>query len=144
MGTIGLKGGNVRQLRCRRCKQIFEPMNTLGGLCPACTAEDARQYYIVREFVKDNPGISVNEVSTLLNISTRKILTYLREERLEVAEGSSTKLSCQQCGASILTGMYCDSCKSKLNPTQKLLSSPNQVYSNVNSSVMYTANRKER
>ncbi len=74
----------MRTLKCRRCSQFFTVQGTLGQLCPNCIRDEEAMYLRVRAFVKDNPGVSVQEVSEILSISRSKIMNYIKEERLEV------------------------------------------------------------
>ncbi|MFV0519676.1 MAG: hypothetical protein ACK5LY_05315 [Lachnospirales bacterium] len=99
-----------RILRCRRCKQMFE-FTAVGQLCPNCIAFEEQKYQDVRSFIKDNPGVSVNEISSATGVNASKIIGYIKEERLEIMAGSSIMLKCKNCGQEIATGMFCDSCK---------------------------------
>ncbi len=97
-------------LRCRKCKQIFH-FTVMGQLCPNCMALEEEVYQNVRSFIKENPGVSVFEISESLGVNASKILGYIKEERLEVMAGSSVMLKCKNCGADISTGMFCETCK---------------------------------
>ncbi len=101
----------MRTLKCRRCSKVFTVQGTLGQLCPNCIKDEEATYLKVRSFVKDNPGVSVQEVSEILSISRSKILNYIKEERLEVASGSKAVLHCKNCGKPIVTGIFCMDCK---------------------------------
>ncbi len=101
----------MRTLKCRRCSQVFTVQGSLGQLCPNCIREEEEIYSKVRSFVKDNPGVSVQEVSEILSISRAKIMTYIKEERLEVTSNSKTILKCKNCGKPITTGLFCGDCK---------------------------------
>lgn len=99
-----------KTLRCRKCKQLFE-FSIVGQLCPNCMANEEEKYQNVRSYIKDNPGVSVNEISSATGINAAKILGYIKEERLEIVAGSGVMLKCKNCSADITTGMFCDACK---------------------------------
>ncbi len=101
----------MRTLKCRRCSQTFTVLGTLGQLCPKCIRDEEDIYLRVRSFVKDNPGVSIQEVSEILSISRSKIMNYIKEERLEVTSNSKTVLKCKNCGKPITTGIFCADCK---------------------------------
>ncbi len=115
--------------RCRKCNIIFENNGILGlNKCPDCLSpyEGQNKAQIVRDLVKDNPGISASEVSSMTGISTREIIDYLRIEVLEFTNDSLAYLKCEKCGAEIRTGKYCSSCKSKYQHVVKM--SPTERY----------------
>ncbi len=96
-------------LRCRKCKRMFE-FSTVGQLCPTCMSIEEKRFQRVRQFIKDNPGLSVTDISFETKVPASKILNYIKEERLEVISGEGF-LKCKNCGAEITTGMFCSSCK---------------------------------
>ncbi len=97
---------------------MFHSKGILGlNKCPECIAE-ANPYAVgvnkpqmVRDLVKDNPGISAGEVSEITGLSTSQIVDYLKIEVLELSEDSQAYLKCEECGAEIRTGRYCAKCK---------------------------------
>jgi methionyl-tRNA synthetase len=58
--------------------------------------------------------VGIAEVSEACDVDTAQIRQWLREERLEVTEGSPIYLTCEGCGASIRSGKYCDKCKASM------------------------------
>ncbi len=101
----------MRTLKCRRCGAVFTVTQSLGQLCPNCIRDEESTYTKVRAFVKDNPGVSVQEVSEILSVPRSKIMNYIKEERLEVTSSSKAALKCKNCGKSISTGIFCADCK---------------------------------
>lgn len=102
---------NVRN--CRKCGRIF---NYVAGppICPACREAEEEKFQEVKKYIQDHTGCSVAEVSEACDVTTSQIQTWLREERLELCEGSGIGLFCENCGASILTGRYCNKCKAAM------------------------------
>lgn len=98
---------------CKKCNALF---NYYSGypLCPKCKVEDEREFRKVRDYIKSNPGVNIEEVSNVLEISRQQIIRYVKEERLEIYEQSSVFLICEMCGCNIRTGRYCSKCKEKL------------------------------
>ena len=43
-----------------------------------------------------------------------QIHQWLREERLELVDGSGITLQCETCGAAIMSGRFCNKCKGEL------------------------------
>jgi len=99
---------------CRRCGKIF---NYLGGppICPVCKGLDEEDFKRIKEYLYDNPGASLSEVSNVLEISVEKIKGFLREGRLEiVGDDGNMILQCENCGKSIKSGRYCSECEREL------------------------------
>lgn len=103
---------NVRS--CKICKRLF---NYLSGpvYCPACKDMMEEKFQEVKAFIQENPGVHIQEVAESCDVETAQIRQWLREERLELTEGSPLMLSCDNCGASIRSGRYCDKCKANVS-----------------------------
>lgn len=99
---------NVRN--CRGCGRIF---NYVTGpfLCLKCREEMEVKFQEVKAFIREHPGVGINEVSVACDVATAQIQQWLREERLEVTESSPIFLMCEGCGANIRSGRYCDECR---------------------------------
>lgn len=95
---------------CRGCGRIF---NYVAGpfLCQVCREDLEAKFQQVKEYIRANPGVGVNEVSVACDVAVGQIQQWLREERLEVTEDSPIFLNCEGCGACIRFGKYCDKCK---------------------------------
>lgn len=102
---------NVRN--CRSCGKIF---NYIAGLpiCPACKETAEAKYQKVKEYVRENRGVSVREVARECEVDENQIRQWVREERLEFTTDSSIGIACESCGAPIATGRYCAQCKNAL------------------------------
>lgn len=123
---------------CRRCGKIY---NYIGGppICPTCKDLDEVDFKNVKEYLYKNPGATLSEVSTVLDISIEKIKTYLKDGRLEIIGNESNMvLECETCGKSIRTGRFCDGCSAGLSKDFK--STASQMSSSM--SAAEAANRK--
>ena len=110
---------NVRN--CRGCGRLF---NCISGpsMCPACREGLEAKFQEVKEYIRENPGVGIQEVSEACDVERSQINQWLREERLELTEGSPLMLGCESCGALIRCGKYCDKCKQNLtNGFQSIL-----------------------
>lgn len=94
---------------CRKCGKMF---TYTGGsvFCTLCIRREEEAYQKVKEYLYDNPGASMNEVSEATGVSVEKILRFLREGRLEIVEGSAIILECERCRRPIRTGRFCNDC----------------------------------
>lgn len=98
---------------CRSCKRIF---NYLSGpnLCPSCREKLEDKFQEVKAYIEEHRGASMQQVSEECDVETGQIRQWLREERLELMEGSAIMLSCESCGAPIRSGKFCDKCRAAL------------------------------
>ncbi len=108
---------------CRKCKKIF---NYLTGpiLCPACKEKMEEKFQEVKKYISEHPGATIPEVAEECEVETGQIKQWLKDDRLELTEGSPIMLSCESCGAPIRSGRYCDKCRSNMtNGFQSILNS---------------------
>ena len=97
---------------CKNCGRLF---NHLSGprLCGECKQKLEDKFMEVRDFIRDNPHASITEISETMEVSTSQIHQWIREERLIFSEDSMVTIECENCGASIRTGRFCEKCKSE-------------------------------
>ncbi len=102
---------NVRN--CKKCGKMF---NYVSGvpICPQCKEAMEEKFQEVKKYVQDNPGVGIPQVSEACEVEVQQIREWIREERLEFADGSAIGLACEKCGASIRTGRFCDKCKASM------------------------------
>lgn len=95
---------------CKSCKKIF---NYLSGpiLCPSCKEELENKFQEVKAYIDEHPGVGINEVSEECDVEPGQIRQWLREERLQLAEGSGIMLACESCGKMIRSGKFCEDCR---------------------------------
>lgn len=111
---------------CRSCTRLF---NYIGGpnICPQCRDELEKKYMVVKDFIRENPGASIQTVADENDVSTQQIKQWIREERLEFAKDSTVTIECEKCGASIRTGRYCKACKDKMaDSLSQLIAKPQE------------------
>jgi len=100
----------MEMANCRKCKKVFPRIS--DPICDSCKKEEEDLFRSVVEYLRDNPGSSVNQVSEATGATAKKIMGYLRDGRIEI---STSELSCRQCGVRIKTGIYCDTCQVEVN-----------------------------
>jgi len=98
---------------CRKCGRIF---NYVAGppYCPACVEAQEAKFQAVKTYIREHPGCGVNEVSEECEVETSQIYQWLREERLQLGEGSMITLQCEGCGGPIQSGKFCEKCKREM------------------------------
>ncbi len=97
---------------CRSCGKMF---NYVSGpfICPACKEELEKKFQEVKKYIQDNRGVGVKDVAEACDVDPGQIRQWIREERLEFAEGSM-ELGCEKCGKPITSGRFCPACKNSM------------------------------
>ena len=98
---------------CKECRRIFQYVSG-PVLCNFCKKKDDEEFEKVRVFLRDYPGATMQEVSNVTGVKPGKIHRWLKEERLEVSEGSPVALNCEKCGIRIRSGRFCVDCSRSL------------------------------
>ncbi len=99
---------------CPRCGKVFTCIGR--PICNKCVELEENEFKIVKEYIYDNPGATISEVSEETEVSVEKIMRFLREERLEIkSENSNLLLECERCGRAINSGRFCENCKIDIN-----------------------------
>lgn len=99
---------------CKRCGKIFQYITGIQ-LCPRCKKDEEELFQVVKAYLRENRGATMEEVCQETGASVKMIERYLRDGRLEVMPDSPMALSCEQCGTKIRTGRLCEKCRAKLN-----------------------------
>ncbi len=68
--------------KCMRCKNLYSRVKSL--VCPKCEIEEEKEIFRVQQFLRDNPGRTMDEVSDALNIYLDDIDRWIEEKRLSV------------------------------------------------------------
>lgn len=101
---------------CKECGKIFNYMEG-APFCPSCVKKMNEKYEQVKEYVYENPGVSINQVAEENEVSVQQIKRWIREEKLEFSEQSDIGIECEKCGAMIKTGRFCNKCKKIMEDT---------------------------
>lgn len=103
----------------RNCKDCGKMFNYIGGppLCTTCLKKLDDKFAIVKEYIYDNPGVDIQQVSQVNEVSVQQIKKWIRDEKLSFSEDSQVGLECESCGTMIRTGRFCALCKDKMAST---------------------------
>jgi len=126
----------MEAVNCPRCKKLF--MRVRESICPECIKEDEEQFETVRIFVKENPNQSLQYVSEQCNVSVKRIMTYIRDGRLEATTGIASEVKCSVCGKHILSGRMCEKCANEVG--NKVMSA-RPIKPGTKSTIVFTSER---
>lgn len=100
---------------CPKCKKVFA--YTRSPLCSTCEREEEQLFEKVRDYIKENPICTLSEVASATKASSKKIMKYIKEGKIEISQGMHGEVQCEQCGKPIAKGKYCDKCVININQT---------------------------
>ena len=133
----------MEMANCVRCKKVFPKFKE--PICEECKKGDEELFTKVKEYLEEHPNSTVNQISANTGASAKKILAWLREGRLEMAD-TTGDLKCRQCGVDITTGQFCEPCFVEMSRQIEGLigEKPSQTEdaSSKKGIVMHTKNRK--
>lgn len=98
---------------CKGCNRLFQ---YIGGppLCPTCREALENKFSEVKEYIYQNRGASIAEVSEATEVSVKQIKQWIREDRLVLSEATEAGIECEHCGIPIRSGRFCDKCKNQM------------------------------
>ena len=97
-------------INCPRCGKVFRRLTV--PICETCVENEEKDFMRIKEFIEKNPASTLQDVSEGTDVSTRRLLKYLKEGRLELAVGlTGGEFICERCNKPITTGRYCSKCQ---------------------------------
>ena len=98
---------------CKRCRRLF---NYIGGqpICPQCREELEKKFQEVKKYLFDNRNSTIRDVVENCDVEESQVRQWVREERLEFSSGIDAGVVCENCGAPISSGRFCEKCKAAM------------------------------
>lgn len=98
---------------CKNCRRLF---NYLTGpmLCASCKDKLEDSFVNVKDYIRKNPGCSMQIVSDECDVSIAQLREWVREERLQFSNSAGSGITCDKCGTPIPTGRFCEFCKKEM------------------------------
>ena len=97
---------------CKRCGNLFSRVSQ--PVCPECIRKEDKQLEQANDWMRDNPGQTINALSEATGIELPNILKWVRQKRITLADKSCVVL-CKRCGEVVFNGTLCDRCKLSLS-----------------------------
>lgn len=97
---------------CPRCGRLY--VKNPSGVCLPCIKELEHEYEICVNYLRENKGTNIQELSDATGISIKEITRFIREGRISIANAPNMMYPCEVCGTLIRDGHMCDSCLTRL------------------------------
>lgn len=110
---------DVSMKTCKRCGAPFMPQSD-EDFCWRCRNSKSSKEEEVLDYLRENPGVSILEVSRTTQLPTKTLLTMAREGRFAgLALNKDFGYPCGGCGKLITFGTYCPDCFSMMKKDVK-------------------------
>jgi len=90
-------------------------------LCDTCTKAEEEIFEKVYEYVRENPNQSLPQVAEACEVTTKRLLQYVRDGKIEATNGMNGDVLCSQCQTPIKKGRMCEKCIVETNTAIKLM-----------------------
>jgi len=108
---------NLNIANCPRCGKIYN--RGISDVCFSCQKEIEQEYERCVQFLRDNRGATIYEVSDATGVSVRQITKFIREGRISMMGTPNLSYPCESCGTLIRQGHICDDCRARLTKQVK-------------------------
>lgn len=98
---------------CRNCGKLFNYMQG-SKICPACKKKLEEKFVEVKEYIRHNDKAPLSQIAEDTDVSVKQLKQWVKEERLTFSKDSPVGIECENCGALIRTGRFCDKCKNNM------------------------------
>jgi len=103
---------NLNIANCPRCGKIYS--RGIRDVCNSCHKEIEQEYEKCVEYLKENRGATIYEVSDATGVTVRQITKFIREGRISMVGTPNLSYPCESCGTLIRQGNLCDECRTRL------------------------------
>ncbi|MOA15529.1 hypothetical protein D3C78_1356890 [compost metagenome] len=97
---------------CPRCGKIFA--KNFKDVCPSCVREIDKEYGLCADYLRENKGAIITEVSDATGVSIKQITKFIREGRISLMNAPNMSYPCESCGTLIRDNHLCDNCRKRL------------------------------
>jgi flagellar operon protein (TIGR03826 family) len=114
--TIIIEVKMMSELRnCPQCNQLFVKTN-LRDVCEPCYKIELKEFDVVYTFIRkhENRTATIPEIVNATNVDEEKIMKWIRNGKLRVADHPNLGYPCERCGSLIKKGNICDDCSSSI------------------------------
>lgn len=105
---------------CPKCGKLF--MKNILDVCPSCVKEIEKQYEQCVNYLRENRGSTIQELSDATGVPYRQVVKFIREGRISIMDAPNMSYPCESCGTLIRENSLCDNCRTRLSKDYRNLS----------------------
>ncbi|KKB35973.1 TIGR03826 family flagellar region protein [Bacillus thermotolerans] len=100
---------------CPNCGALFMK-NAFLDVCPACSKAEEEAYQRVYQFLRkrENRAATIPQLEKALGVERSLIYKWVKKGRLHTAHFPNLGYPCDRCGALIMQGSVCESCRNEV------------------------------
>ena len=98
---------------CPRCGKLY--VRNFKNICPACMKDMDAQCEKCINYLKENRGCTIQELSEAPEVPVNQIIRFIHEGRISIANSPNISYGCEVCGAPIRSHTMCEACRQKLS-----------------------------
>ncbi|HJV45610.1 MAG TPA: flagellar protein [Bacillota bacterium] len=87
----------------------------LRNICPDCIRREEEEYLSLANYLRENKGCTLVELSEATKVPIPQIRKYIIEGRIIISDNPNIEYSCESCGAMIKKGKTCSKCTETIN-----------------------------
>ena len=92
---------------CPNCGKLFL---RIRNLCDDCLKKQEEDYLKSAAYLREHPGVSIQELSEATGVSTIQIRQFILSGRILAENFPNLSYPCEVCGRQIQTGKICNKC----------------------------------
>ncbi|OIB03144.1 flagellar protein [Paenibacillus sp. LC231] len=97
---------------CPRCGKLYTV--NIREMCTECMKVIEKEYEKCANFLREQKGATIHEVSEATEVSVRQITKFIKEGRISIANAPNLAYPCEVCGTLIRESNMCESCRTRL------------------------------
>ena len=97
---------------CPRCGKVFA--RAFREICQNCYAEIEQEYATCAEYLRENRGSTITELSEATGVTVKQITKFVKEGRISMMDAPNMSYPCESCGLPIREGNICGNCRDRL------------------------------
>ena len=113
---------------CPRCGKLFS--KNFREVCQNCHQALEQDYERCIKYLRENKGLTIQELSDDTEVTVRQITHWIREGRISLLNAPNMSYPCDACGIFIREGHMCDSCKARIQSDVRNANSKGQLQFN--------------
>jgi hypothetical protein len=98
-----------------------------SSICPVCLGDEEEEIELVKNYLKENPHSTPNEIFEATGVSRVKVIEFIKRGRI-LNPNFWVIYSCELCGEPIREGRVCGNCRARLRRELQTISKKKSLF----------------